>query len=62
MIVSTARRFVASLTSPRQDTTASSEIAANINAVQQARLTINSKLLALAKIVRDDDSPEGGMR
>ena len=60
--MSTARRFVASLTSPRQDTTASSEIAANINAVQQARLTINSKLLALAKIVRDDDSPEGGMR
>jgi hypothetical protein len=62
MIVSTARRFVGSLTSPRQDTTTSSEIAANINAVQQARLTINSKLLALAKIVRDDDSPKGGMR
>jgi hypothetical protein len=61
MIVSTARRFVGSLTSPRQDTTTSSEIAVNVNAVHRARLTINSELLALAKIVHDD-SPEGGMR
>jgi hypothetical protein len=41
MIASTARRFVGSLTSPRQDTTTSSEIAVNVNAVQRARLTIN---------------------
>jgi hypothetical protein len=50
MFVSTARRFVGSLTSPRQDTTTSSEIAININAVQRARLTNNSKLRALAKL------------
>src|SRR3984893_17310877 len=35
----------------------SSEIAVNVNAVHRARLTINSELLALAKIVHDD-SPE----
>jgi hypothetical protein len=40
MIASTARRFVGSLTSPRQDTTTSSGIAVNVNVVQQARLTI----------------------
>jgi hypothetical protein len=62
MIASTARRFVGSLASPRRDKTTSSEIAVNVNAVQRARPTIDSKLLALAKIVRDDDSPEGGMR
>ena len=55
MIVSTARRFIGSLTSLRQDTITSSEIAVNVNAVQRARLTINSKLLALAKIVHDGD-------
>lgn len=49
------RRFVGFLTSPRQDTTTSSEIAVNVDAVQRARLTISSKLLALAKIVHDDD-------
>jgi hypothetical protein len=42
MIVSTTRRFVGSLTSLRQDTTTSSKIAVNVNAVQRARLTINS--------------------
>ncbi len=41
--------------SVRQDSTTSSEIAVNVPAVQRARLTINSKLLALAKIVQDDD-------
>jgi hypothetical protein len=37
MIASTARRFVGSLASPRQDKTTSSEIAVNVNAVQRAR-------------------------
>jgi len=60
MIVSTTRRFVGSSSSPRQDTTTSLEIAVNVNAVQRARLTINCKLLVLAKIAHDDDSPEGG--
>jgi hypothetical protein len=39
----------------RQDTTILSQIAANVDAVQRARLTISSKLLALAKIVHDDN-------
>jgi PAS domain S-box-containing protein len=56
MIASTARRFVGSSTSPaRQNTTTSSEIAVNVNIVQRARLTINSILLALAKIGHNGD-------
>jgi hypothetical protein len=62
MVASAARGFVRSLASPRRDTTTSSDIAVNVNAVKRARLTINSKLFALAKIVRGNDSPEGGMR
>jgi hypothetical protein len=58
--VSPTRRFVGP--SPRQDTTTSSEITINMNAVQRARLAINCKLFALAKIVHDDDSPEGGIK
>jgi hypothetical protein len=56
------RRLVGSLTFRRQDRTTSSEIAVNLDAVQLTQLTIKFKLLALPKILRDDDSPEGGMR
>ena len=54
MIASAAGRFVSNV-SARQDTTTSSEITASVGAVERARLTISSTLLALAKVVLDDD-------
>src|ERR1700686_3079705 len=49
---------MASTSPPRRDTTTSSEIAVNVNAVHRARLTINSELLALAKIVHDEKTQD----
>jgi hypothetical protein len=33
--------------------------AVNVDAIHRARLTVSSKLLALAKIVHDQDHPKG---
>jgi hypothetical protein len=41
--------------SVREGETTSSEIAVCVDAVQRPRMTISSGLLALAKIVHDDD-------